>query len=330
MISLKYFLVVFIVQYVIQFTYCQREMKFFRKDYKYMEDAQAFYKIHTIHRTWEDAKEACSKEGALLFYPNDDDEANIVLNFWNNTQPFSWVFIGISTPNVKQVFETVDGVPITNVYNRWGPGEPNDAGGEEGCVILRRDGTLNDDNCERKYPFICKKTLSTLEWNVYCDIPDMSYEYNKNLGRCYKFHLTPSNWTDAYATCNTELSYLAVINSQAEADYLKELTEKAKKHEVQGDFLRGAVHLGFRLRKNKWQTIINNMPLEDSGYSKWGGGQPDGKGQEMCGSMFYNGSLNDIGCDRLLFFICEHEIDLLRNDFILRFGDVFTGKPPPA
>lgn len=72
------------------------------------------------------------------------------------------------------------------------------------------------------------------------------------------------------------------------------------------------------------------MPLEDSGYSKWGGGQPDGKGQEKCGSMFYNGHLNDISCDRLLFFICEHEINLLSNDFILRFGDVFTGKPPPA
>ena len=48
-------------------------------------------------------------EGATLFYPDDDDEANTVINYWNETQPFSWVFIGISTPNVKQVFETVDG-----------------------------------------------------------------------------------------------------------------------------------------------------------------------------------------------------------------------------
>ena len=69
------------------------------------------------------------------------------------------------------------------------------------------------------------------------------------------------------------------------------------------------------------------MPLEQSGYTVWGGGQPDGKGEEKCGSMFYNAQLNDISCDRRLFFICEHEIDLLRNSYILRFGDVFTMKP---
>lgn len=51
----------------------------------------------------------CEMEGATLFYPDDDDEANSVISFWNETQPFSWVFVGISSPNVKRVFETVDG-----------------------------------------------------------------------------------------------------------------------------------------------------------------------------------------------------------------------------
>lgn len=70
---------------------------------------KSFYKIHTLHRTWEDAKDKCNMEGATLFYPDDDDEVNAILKFWNETQPFAWVFVGISTPNVKQVFETVDG-----------------------------------------------------------------------------------------------------------------------------------------------------------------------------------------------------------------------------
>ncbi|CAH2086313.1 unnamed protein product [Euphydryas editha] len=150
------------------------------------------------------------------------------------------------------------------------------------------------------------------------------YEYVQKLGRCYKFHLMPMNWTEAYAACYTEQSYLAVINSQDEADYLVNLTNKTPKDKVEGNFLRGAVHLGFQLKKNRWQTVVRNMPLSDSGYIKWGGGQPDGKGEEKCGSMFYNGHLNDIRCDQNLFFICEHEIDLLRNSQILRFGEVFT------
>lgn len=59
-----------------------------------------------------------------------------------------------------------------DIYNNWGQGEPNDADGNEDCVILRRDNTLNDDKCDRKYPFICKKRLIDLDWNTLCDIPD--------------------------------------------------------------------------------------------------------------------------------------------------------------
>lgn len=83
--------------------------KFFRKDYVYIDSTKSFYKIHTIHRAWEDAKEMCDFEGATLFYPYDEDEAKAVINYWNQTLPFPWIFIGVSTPNVREVFETVDG-----------------------------------------------------------------------------------------------------------------------------------------------------------------------------------------------------------------------------
>lgn len=44
-----------------------------------------------------------------MFYPDDEDEVAAVVDHWNKTQPFRWIFIGVSTPNVKEVFETVDG-----------------------------------------------------------------------------------------------------------------------------------------------------------------------------------------------------------------------------
>lgn len=84
-------------------------MKFFRKDYVYLEATRAFYKIQTIHKTWDDAKAKCEMEGARMFYPDDEDEVAAVVDHWNKTQPFRWIFIGVSTPNVKEVFETVDG-----------------------------------------------------------------------------------------------------------------------------------------------------------------------------------------------------------------------------
>ncbi|KPI91592.1 Hemolymph lipopolysaccharide-binding protein [Papilio xuthus] len=204
----------------------QQQNKFFRKDYKYMEETRSFYKIHTMYRSWEKAKAKCALEGARLFYAEDENEVDVVLDHLNNTQPtFGWVYVGISSHLAKGVFKTIDGVAVRDVYNVWGPGEPNDNNGEENCVILRRDGTLNDEKCSNRYPFICKKTLQSLKWNEECNTP-----------------------------------------------YL-------------GD------------------------TLEEAGYAVWGGGQPDGGENERCGSMFYDGTLNDIGCEtHKCFFICEKYI----------------------
>lgn len=85
-------------------------------------------------------------------------------------------------------------------------------------------------------------------------IPD--YIFNEEIGRCYKFHQTPKNWTDAYSVCSAEQSYLAVINTQAEADLLVRLTEIKTRDKVAGNYLSGAVHLGFHNRLNEgWQAV---------------------------------------------------------------------------
>lgn len=64
------------------------------------------------------------------------------------------------------------GTPIEDVYNHWAPGEPNNTDGQEGCVILTKEGKLNDERCDRKYPFICKKAFAEFEWNSDCDMPN--------------------------------------------------------------------------------------------------------------------------------------------------------------
>lgn len=87
----------------------QRDLLFFRKDYAYLVGPESFYKIHTIHRTWAEAKKMCAMEGATMFYPENEAEANAVIEFWNKTQPFSWVNIGVSDSLAKGVFETIDG-----------------------------------------------------------------------------------------------------------------------------------------------------------------------------------------------------------------------------
>ncbi|KAL0894022.1 hypothetical protein ABMA27_014088 [Loxostege sticticalis] len=313
-------LFIYFLFFLVATSYSQRDKLNFRKDYRYLNGTDSFYKIHTMHKKWQDAKDVCAMEGATLFYPEDQNESDAVVEYMKATQPFHWVYVGISSLIVKGVFETVDGRSVNDVYAHWGPGEPNDAAGVEDCVILRNDGTLNDVNCDNKNPFVCKKTLDSLEWNTRCDMPYSDYVFEDNLGKCYKFHLGPKTWPEAYAICNAELSYLAVINSQDEADHLKKMTELAPKDHVQGNFLRGAVHLGFHKRGGEWKTIKGTR-LEDSGYSKWGNQQPDGGDKETCGSMFYNGHFNDLKCDTNCFFICEHDVGSLGSAFDDRFGD---------
>ncbi|KAG6442753.1 hypothetical protein O3G_MSEX002495 [Manduca sexta] len=210
------------------------------------------------------------------------------------------------------------GRALMDVYNDWLPGEPNDVNGEESCIVMNKKGQMNDISCNRKFPFICKKTLASLEWNAHCQTPYKRYIVNEDLGRCYKFFLTPMNWTEAFAVCNAEESYLAIINSDEEANFLKKMTKDNPKYTVKGNYLAGVVMLGFHNRDRQGWLTIKGATLEDSGYTQWGYAQPDVDDKYLCGAMFYNGELTYGDCSQRSFFICEKEY---KSGFDERFGD---------
>ncbi|XP_072943531.1 uncharacterized protein [Epargyreus clarus] len=314
----KHMIFLLLIQLKYRLIYGQTENNYFRNDYTYKKDMRSFYKINMILKTWKGAQTLCELEGTTLFYPEDEEEAMAVLDLWNETEPqIQKIWVGMSLHNAK----TVDGKNITQVYENWAFNEPDNAEGNEGCVVMQQDGTLKDESCINKYRSICKKTVDTVSWNDECHLPYMGYKYNKDLQRCYKFHLTPKTWDDAYTTCRAEQSYLAVINSVLEDEHLVNITAEAPKDNVQGNYLRGAVHLGFHDRNGLWETI-NGVPLHESGFG-WGYSQPDGGGNEKCGSMFYTGQLNDIGCWQRMFFICEHEPTILSANIKDRMAKVF-------
>ncbi|XP_026764354.2 macrophage mannose receptor 1-like isoform X1 [Galleria mellonella] len=305
MIPNKILHILLITELILHYSSGQRDKKFFRKDYKYLEDTESFYKIHVIARSWQAARDTCKLEGASLFYPADEGEANTITKMWTNDLISVQIFIGISSLLGNRVFVTIDGLSISDVYHKWLKGEPNNLGGNENCVVIKRDGSLNDCSCSLPHNFICKKTLASLEWNSACNFPNTDYTYSETLNRCYKFHLTPKNWNEAYATCIAEQSFLAVIENQAEADYFVKLIREAPKHTVQVNYSRGTVFLGFHNIDGEYWKTVNGAALEGIGYSKWG--YFYGDDNEKCGSMFYNGELNKMGCHHKSFFICEYD-----------------------
>ena len=84
---------------------------FLRKDYTYLKAVNSMYKIHTAPQNWRYANMECAREGASLFYPENEDEQNAVMLFRNTTEPnVKWVFVGISDQMVEGSFVTIDGV----------------------------------------------------------------------------------------------------------------------------------------------------------------------------------------------------------------------------
>nr|QWY13098.1 IML1 [Mythimna separata] len=292
-------------------TYGQKDKKFFRKDYTYKEAFQSFYKFHTIPQTWTDAKRVCALEGATFWHPENDNEANALLSFWNKTKPkIEWIYVGISDLLVEGAFETVDGKSISEVYNNWQPGQPDNYGEGQDCVYMylkEGPGYLDDYACDKKYSFICKKTLQSLEWNYQCNLPNLDYSYNKDNGKCYKLHTSPLSWTEAYAACKLEQSYLAVISNSQETDYLVKLTDSTPKPRIKGEYQRGIYHLGFHNRFNEgWQTVKGKRLNVDQ-EAWFDNYQPDGDNHGECGSMFFNGRFINTACEMKAFFICEHD-----------------------
>lgn len=65
------------------------------------------------------------------------------------------------------------GKNVTEVYENWAYNEPDNAEGNEGCVVMQKDGTLKDESCINKYRSICKKTVETVTWNDECHLAYM-------------------------------------------------------------------------------------------------------------------------------------------------------------
>ncbi|KAJ8722603.1 hypothetical protein PYW07_003783 [Mythimna separata] len=206
------------------------------------------------------------------------------------------------------LFETVDGRPIFEVYNKWQSSQPDNFNYNEDCVQMDLAGTMRDCKCDSQANFICKKSLQSLTWNQNCNMPNLDYTYNKDIGKCYKLHTTPMNWTDAYAMCRTELTSLAIISNRMEAEYLGRLTESTPKPRVCGKYQKGLYHVGFHNRFNEgWQTVAGT-PMNVDAELWFDGNQPDENNYEECISMFFNGLLINTSCNMKSLFICEQNI----------------------
>ncbi|XP_068085132.1 hemolymph lipopolysaccharide-binding protein-like [Anabrus simplex] len=120
----------------------------------------------------------------------------------------------------------------------------------------------------------------------------------------YKLHTTAKLWDAARLSCIDEGADLIVLNSEAEANVVKQFF--SRKPTFQGSDSSLYIHAGFNDRATEGKYVtITGATLKEAGYDKWDSGEPAGNYNQNVGGVDNNGLLHDIPNAWKLGYICE-------------------------
>uniref|UniRef100_A0A3Q2D540 C-type lectin domain-containing protein n=1 Tax=Cyprinodon variegatus TaxID=28743 RepID=A0A3Q2D540_CYPVA len=123
------------------------------------------YKDYCYHfeteqvKNWHDAEAHCTKEQGHLVSFHNEEELSFLTALIQQTPTGISLWMGGHDSVTEGGWEWTDGSPFR--YIRWNAGiyegNPDDYLGEDCLTILINNGYWNDDNCESKRGYICKR-----------------------------------------------------------------------------------------------------------------------------------------------------------------------------
>lgn len=256
------------------------------------------YKIFYGTLTWEEAKAACEAKGGHLATITSEEEQQ-KLNLYNAGNHNLWIG---GCKNAEGQWCWVTGEPWE--YENWGDGEPNNSSNVvegENCVAMwpEKWNDLANGNIYEQSGYIC-------EWEATND--ESAVEEDGYAGHVYEFYTLPESewesgpitWEQAERRCEWKGGHLAVIESQAENDYLY-AAMKQKGYE------NACFGYSDKETEGSWKWV-NGV---QSSYINWHSGEPNNQNGDEDYAMFYqkfdDGTWNDgdgiidVGCA----YICE-------------------------
>ena len=256
------------------------------------------YKIFYDTLTWEEAKAACEAKGGHLATITSEEEQQ-KLNLYNAGNHNLWIG---GCKNAEGQWCWVTGEPWE--YENWGDGEPNNSSNVvegENCVAMwpEKWNDLANGNIYEQSGYIC-------EWEATND--ESAVEEDRYAGHVYEFYTLPESewesgpitWEQAERRCEWKGGHLAVIESQAENDYLY-AAMKQKGYE------NACFGYSDKETEGSWKWV-NGV---QSSYINWHSGEPNNQNGDEDYAMFYqkfdDGTWNDgdgiidVGCA----YICE-------------------------
>lgn len=256
------------------------------------------YKIFYDTLTWEEAKAACEAMGGHLATITSEEEQQ-ELNSCNGGNHNLWIG---GYKNADGQWCWVTGEPWK--YENWGEGEPNNSSNvvaDESCVAMwpEKWNDLANGNIYEQSGYICEWEASDSE----NDAVDDGYA-----GHVYDFYTLPESewesgpitWEQAERRCEWKGGHLAVIESQAENDYLYNMMR-------QKGYENACFGYSDKETKGVWKWVNGAQ----SSYTNWHAGEPNNQNGDEDYAMFYqkfdDGTWNDgdgiidVGCA----YICE-------------------------
>ena len=271
------------------------------------------YKIYYDTLTWEEAKAACEAKGGHLATITSEKE-QYLLELSNDKNQNLWIG---GYKNVEGQWCWVTGEPWA--YENWGDGEPNNSSNvvaDENCVAMwpEKWNDLANGNIYEQSGYIC-------EWEVVND--ESTAEEDGYAGHVYEFYTLPESewesgpitWEQAERRCEWKGGHLAVIESQAENDYLY-AAMKQKGYE------NACFGYSDKETEGSWKWV-NGM---QSAYTNWHSGEPNHQNGNEHYAMFYqkfdDGTWNDGNglIDADCAYICEWDDPADKQPS----GDTFT------
>ncbi|XP_023574914.1 mannose-binding protein C [Octodon degus] len=111
-----------------------------------------FYLSRHERRSFDRVQALCTQFQASVPTPRNAEENRAIRNVAHENP-----FLGIT--DERNEGEFVDRKGIRPSYTNWNNGEPNNAGSNEDCVAILRDGKWNDVPCSDAFEAVC-------EWSV--------------------------------------------------------------------------------------------------------------------------------------------------------------------
>ncbi|XP_072932314.1 macrophage mannose receptor 1-like [Epargyreus clarus] len=285
----------------------------YRCDYTYYPEAEGWLKLHNIPANFQEARFQCDFEGGVLASPlNNGLRLAMKILISKELRSNLPILTGIHAVS-KTDFVSIEGTPLWRIHHEWAAGEPDNCDNNEQCIAVLDDGSFADVHCNHTFPYICyKKAPRSVRLNE-CGTIDREYNFENRTGSCYKFHSVPRAWQRAHMACVAEGAHLVIINSDTEAQVIKELFAKHPRNSYVNIYSDSHAWVGF----NNWGEMgeyrtVDGRTLKEAGYAKFAKDEPNDKVTKfVCGGVDLSAGLDDSRCDTPHPFFCEKDPDSL-------------------